>query len=222
VSAHWLLPTRLAATTLAAVVMCACTSDPERQHPTSTSTAPAAPAKGDRPECADIVGRFSRALSKVRSEPPVERLAEIRAAAVEAGEDPAGCIAERLDTMVIEQRRRLVRLSLDGQEAAPAAIYECPELGPNFRCAGARADDTAHLGELTSGSAVSDSGTVRMEIAADYKPTATTFYLLKTPGGSLEVAELPLKLTPPLYAVVVIVKEDDGGHVKYVWLLRAR
>jgi hypothetical protein len=190
---------------------------------TSTSSAPAASSKGDRPECADIVGRFSRALSKVQSESPVERLAEIRAAAAAAGEDPAGCITERLDPIVMEQRRTLVRLSLNGQPATATAIYECPKLEPNFRCAGARADDTAHLGELAGGAPISDSGTVRVEIAAGYKPTSTTLYLMKTTDGSLEMAELPLKWVPPMYALVVIVKEaGDGGYVKYVWLVRAR
>jgi hypothetical protein len=223
VSVRWLLPTRLAPTALVAVVICACSSTAGEQQTTSASNPPAASANGDRTECADLVGRFSRALSRVRSESPVEGLAEIRAAAAAAGEDPAGCIRDRFETLVIEQRRKLVRLSLNEQEVTPAAIYECPELGPNLRCDSAVADDTAHLGELAVGGAISNPRNARMEIASDYKPTSTTFYLLKTPNGALEMAELPLRSVAPVYAMVAIIKEKgDGGYVKYVWLVRAR
>jgi hypothetical protein len=224
VSVYSWLPTRLAAAILAAVAICACrpTADEQQATSTTTSTATAASAPASRPECTDIVERFSRALTTVQSQSPVERLAEIRAAGAAAGEDPAGCVTRRLETLVTEQRRKLVRLSVNEQDTPAAAIYECPELGPDLRCDGAVADDTAHLGELSVGNAVSGSRDVRMEIAPQYQPTSTTFYLLKTAGGSLEAAQLPLRSVPSVYAMVAIVKEMvDAGYVKYVWLVRA-
>lgn len=222
-SVCWLSPTRLAVTVLAAVAICACrpTADEQQAISTTTSTTTAASAAVSRPECTDIAERFSRALARVQSQSPVERLAEIRAAAAAAGEDPAGCVTKQLETLVIEQRRKLVRLFVNEQETHAAAIYECPELGPDLRCAGPVADDTAHLGELSVGNAISGSRNVRIANAPDYKPISTTFYLLKTAGGSLEVAELPLRSVPAVYAMVAIVKEmGDGGYVKYVWLGR--
>jgi len=203
-------------------VVCACSSDPGEPQRASTSSVSPPPQTTERPECVEIAKRFSTAYSRVRSESPVERLAEIRTAAAAAGEDPAGCLAGRLEKLVTEQRRKLVRLFLNEQEAAPAAIYECPELGPRFRCQGAVADDTAHLGEMAAGGAIPNPGSIRMELARDYKPISATPYLLKTPNGSLEKTAVPLTPASPLYAMVVIVQEHDSGYVKYVWLLQGR
>lgn len=204
---------------LVALLTAACRPDAGNPRATTTSVRPTTTQSSERPECRDLDGRFSRALTSVKSDSPVERLAEIRAAAVAAGEDPAGCVASRLADLVTEQRRRLVTLIVDDRAATPAAIYECPQVGPNLRCDGAVADDTAHLA-AASVAARAPARSVRMELARGYAPVSATPYVLKARTGSPETITLPLRSIPAaLHAIVVVVEEADAGYVKYVWLV---
>lgn len=178
--------------------------------------------------CARMVHRFEAAFAGSASKPPVPRLAALRRAARQAGEDPAGCVRDRILAIERGAREQLVGLVADGVRLPAGAVYSCGRIEPDLHCQGWQADDSAHRGELAAPAAVPGGGRLRVSFAPAYHPRRIRAYLALRGGHEpqpLVIARrahgaLPLPEVTGEARIVLVVQETSGGaFVKYVWWL---
>lgn len=201
-------------------------------QPAEASARPPASAADDAARaatCLPLNRRFDAAFGRSASLPPVPRLAALSRASSKVGEDPAGCVRERIVAIERAAREELVRLMADGTALAPSAVSPCSRLDPDLRCRGWVADDGGEGGELAGPPTLAGGARLRLALAPAYRPRQVRAYLAA--GAAAKPRPLAIGREPAgLLAlgdasgdakVIVIVEEAPrGAIVKYVWSVR--
>jgi hypothetical protein len=179
--------------------------------------------------CAQMNARFDVAFARSATQAPLLRLAALQRASQQIGEDPAGCVRERILAIDREARAQLIRLSADDVLLPPSAVYRCGRIGPGLRCSGWQADDSSHLAELSMPTAVPASARLRMSTDPRYHPRHRRAYLwrpserapqaLSLSRNSLATLSLP-QTAGDAHVIVIVEEASPRSFVKYVWSLR--
>lgn len=171
--------------------------------------------------------RFDAVFAGSAAKPPIARLAALQRAAHAVGEDPAGCVRERIEAIDRAAREQLLRLTADGAPLPVSAVYRCRRIEPDLRCRGWQSDDSGHLGELTAPAALGIGTRLKLSLLPTYRPKRVRAYLVgKAWQQPLAMLRRPLGMlsspaSPGDGRLIVIVEEaSQGPFVKYVWMLR--
>lgn len=218
---------------LVVAALTGCWSKGSHPETKEAASAPSPKATGGtskvRPECVEITRTFESALPALDDDQPLANINAIRKAAEEAGEDPASCVRDRIETLLRREREKLVWLSVAGNKAPSATvIYACPKLQDGLACKDGAADDTAHGREFERSPVVyRATDPVSVNFRDGYRPGNIRVYqIIAHDGEPIPVersADGTLKLddftegSRVLFAVI----EEPSGFVKYVWVLRA-
>jgi len=111
--------------------------------------------------------------------PAAERLS-MRSLALPArqiGEDPAGCVRERILAIERAAREQLVHLAADAMQMPASGLCRCRQIDADLRCKGWQADDSDHRGEFAASAAVSGADRLRLSLAPGYRPRRGRVYL---------------------------------------------
>lgn len=197
----------------------------------SSGSSPAALPQASDP-CLARIAKWESLQSSIKTKVISEGLASIRAAASVVGEDPEGCVADRVDSAVESVLRQAVVLETGAESHQAIAVYSCPALREEVQCAGRKADDTAHLSEAPRAlAAVPTGATARIRFAEDFPLKKFQLYRQAEHGPAAQ-RPVPIKVelrpdgrielpaTGQASLMFGIAQDQSGEFHKWVWLLR--
>ena len=182
-------------------------------------------------DCDITVRRFDQVLPKADATSPLARLDQLGRLSESFGEDPSGCIRDRLIGEITKEKRRLIVLSVDRKAVPAHGIYMCPKLEDRLKCVGYSADDSLHLAELEAlPITVSKHSNVVIKVYPGFHPEKTEIYvLIPSPDnkGLLNIRRLKegairLPIERGEQTLIAIVHEKKNKITKYAWLLQMK
>lgn len=205
-------------------------------HAQRRAALPVAPAQS-RPAadvCSARVAKWQALQSAISAVEIAERIAKIRAASSEIGEDTEGCVVAQIEGAIEEELRKAITLEVNNQRYQALVVYTCHELREDSRCAGRRADDTNHLREAPGPINMIPAGaSARIKLAAgfplksvqlyvqdSYNATSQSIVPRKVDSGTDGVVRLPANEQPVPFFVVA--HDSDNQVHKWIWLVQGK
>lgn len=189
---------------------------------------------GTRPQsaqCRQMEAKWESLKSSVKADSVSGRIAQIREASSQIGDDPEDCVTHLIEEAYNSELRKVVVLEIGAGRYEAAAVYSCRELQDDVRCVGRIADDTAHLGEAPGLQTVPAATVARVGMTSDFPLEQVKLYraldrdLLGARKAAQQMAlksEGGIQLPTAAVANILFVTARDkyGEFHKWVWLLR--
>lgn len=187
---------------------------------------PAADDAARTDACAPLHRRFDAAFGRSAEKPPLARLRALHRAALRVGEDPAGCVRDRIIVIERAARAELVRLVANDEPVAAGRIVQCGKLEANLRCSGWAADDAAGLGDLSAPAPLAGNARLRLALWPGYRPRRVRAFTRAAgaqdaqPLGILRGGKLDLHDRRDGDLIVIVEDGVARPLTKYVWALK--
>lgn len=184
--------------------------------------------------CSARVAKWQALRSAINAVEITARIAQIRAASAEVGEDTEGCVVTQIEGAIEDELRKAVTLEVNNQRYQAVAVYTCHELREEARCVGRRADDTNHLREAPGPITLVPSGSgvrikpadgfplksVQLYVQDSYNAATQSMVPRKVESGTDGVVRLPANGQPVPFFVVA---QDQHNELhKWIWLVSGK